>query len=231
MFSFHLKLRNLELETFPGLIRMKRVLLSLTVLASSLLLGCGPGRHLSIAGYTTEPPFDPNIRSVYIPTFKLNCFVTDPYKKLDVDITEAVVREITSRRSPIRIVSDPALADTELIGTITSVTKANYVYNVQALPRDSEVLIAVAVVWRDLRSGEVLTNPKSGKLLPNPNPNTFDPSVEPPPPRVAPGVRNPVTITGKGRLLPELGESNLTAANTASASIARQIVNLMERPW
>jgi hypothetical protein len=32
-------------------------------------------------------------------------------------------------------------------------------------------------------------------------------------------------------MLPELGESNVTASNTASANLARQIVNLMERNW
>jgi hypothetical protein len=211
---------------------MPRILVLIAVCLVMTQFGCGPGRHLTIAGYTTEPPFDPEIRSVYIPTFKLGAFVTTPYRSLDVDITEAIVRELTSRKSPIRIVSDPARADTELVGTITRVAKNHYLYNVLGLPRDTEIEIRVDVVWRDLRSGKVLTNPAGpASSATAADQAAFDPSIAPALPPAPEGVRGTVTITGRGRMLPELGESNVTASNTASANLARQIVNLMERNW
>jgi len=213
---------------------MPRLLVIIFCFSFALLLGCAPGRYLTVGGYTTEPPFDPNIRSVYIPTFKLNTFITSPYRGIDVDVTEAVVREITSRKTPMRIVSDPSRADTELIGTITQITKTNYVYNVLGFSRDTEIAIQVAVVWRDLRSGEVLTNPgfaRQPKTGMQPGASPFDPSAQVVLPKLPDEVDGPVSIVGKGRMLPEIGESNLTAANMATASVARQIVNLMERPW
>jgi hypothetical protein len=38
-------------------------------------------------------------------------------------------------------------------------------------------------------------------------------------------------VTGYGRVIPELGESNTTGAQRAVNHIARQIVNMMEQPW
>jgi len=211
--------------------KMYRLILPIAMVLAAAIVGCAPGGNLCIGGYTTEPPFDPNIRSVYIPVFKRNTFLTNPYRTLDVDITESVVRELTARKCPIRIVSDPSKADTELIGTIVDVTKLNYIYNIQALPRDVEIAIRVEVIWRDLRSGEVLTNPAWATPPVKPSPQEFDPSVAPSTPRAPAGVVKPLSVTGRGRLLPELGESNTSASNMASANIARQIVNLMEKAW
>lgn len=193
-------------------------------------VGCRNGGNVSLFGYTTEPPFDPDIRSVSIPAFKLAPVVTSPLRSIDVDLTDAVVKELNARKSPIKVISDPARADTELIGTIVDVRKTVLNRNPQNLPLESEIVLIVDVVWRDLRTGEILTNPKPPTPPPSPA-GTFDPSVEPPPPPAPDPVPRPVRITATGRFLIQNGESTITGADTATANAARYIVNMMERPW
>ena len=193
------------------------------------VLGCRTDRNFTLFGYTTEPQFDPNIRSVYIPTFKLNTFIANPHRGIDVDVTEAVVRELAARRSPMRIVSDPARADTELIGTIVAVNKGVLNRNPQNLIREAEISISVDVVWRDLRTSEILTNRKAPERPPAAE--AFDPSVEKGPPVQADPKPLPVRVTAVGRVLPELGESTATGDQMATKRLAKQIVNMMERNW
>ena len=195
---------------------------------SALALGCRGDRNFTLFGYTTEPQFDPNIRSVYIPTFKLATFITNPHRGIDVDITKAVVEELAARRSPMRIVSDPARADTELIGTVVALTKQVVNRNPQNLTREAEIRISVDVVWRDLRTSEILTNRKAPE---RPAADAFDPSVEKGPPVIADPKPVPVRVTAVGRALPELGESTATADQMATKRLAKQIVNMMERNW
>ena len=192
-------------------------------------LGCHTDRNFTLFGYTTEPQFDPNIRSVYIPTFKLNTFITNPHRGIDVDVTKAVVEELAARRSPIKIVSDPARADTELIGTIMQLNKSVVNRNPQNLTREAEITISVDVIWRDLRTSEILTNPKKPERPPASN--AFDPSAEKGPLVKADPTPVPVRVTAVGRVLPELGESTATADQMATKRLAKQIVNMMERNW
>ncbi len=196
---------------------------------AGLTIGCRQGGNLSLFGYTTEPPFDPNIRSVYIPTFKLAPVVTSPLRSLDVDLTDAVVKELTSRKSPIKVVSDPARADTILIGTIADVRKTVLSLNQQALSMESELILGVDVVWRDQRTGEVLSNPKITK--PSPGVAPFDPQAEASPviPNDAEPV--PVRVTVTGRWLAQNGETTVIGADAATRKAARLIVNMMETPW
>lgn len=205
-----------------------RTLAILIVVLTGIAVGCrGP---LSVFGYTTEPPFDPNIRSVYLPTFKLNAFVTTPDHNLDREITEAVVRELSARKSPMRVLSDRDRADTELIGTVLQVSKTVQNRNQQNLTREAEVTLVVEVLWRDLRSGDVLTNPKK-RTNPVAPPSTFDPSRDQPPPEAPNDAVRPVQIVATGRAVVEVGESNVTANQMAIKKLATQIVNMMERNW
>lgn len=212
---------------------MSRPLLALTVAATLTagLAGCR-GREISMFGYTSAPAFDPDIRSVYIPVFKNVAFHTTPYRGIEARLTEAIVQELNARRTPIRVVSDPAKADTELIGTITSILKQPLNRNAQNHNREFDVVVSAEVVWRDLRSGKVL----SGVRDPSPNERQpgqpgFDPSIEPPglPPPVQ--VPVPVVLTSTGRTIAELGESSASGEQMALKRLARQIVNMMEAPW
>jgi hypothetical protein len=197
----------------------------------ALVAGCKGDGNFTLFGYTTRPTFDPNIRSVYIPVFKLDAFVTTTERKLDVDLTDEIVRELGRRKSPIRVVSDPTRADTELIGTIVQVQKTILNRNPSNLTREAEMAITADVIWRDLRTGDLLTNPPTGSdAVPVP-PSAFDPSLQAPPPRAPNDKPVPVRVVGVGRILPELGESNATGNKTATQRLAQQIVNMMEANW
>ena len=195
------------------------------------LCGCKHGGDISILGYTTAPPFDPDIRSVYIPIFKNTAWHASPDRGIEVDLHQAVVDELNKRRSPIRVVSDPAMADTELIGTITRIAKVPLNRNLQNQVREFELYVTVELVWRDLRSGRELT----GGRPPAPPPlDRFDaslPAPAPPPRDLTANPVVPVVVNGVGRALMEVGESNATANQMAVRRIAMQIVNMMEQPW
>lgn len=208
---------------------MKTFLLSTTILALTLTTGCQSVGDFSLFGYTTRPPFSPDIRSVYIPTVKTTAFHTSPYRGIGVDLTQAIVDELARRRSPIRVVSDPARADTELITTITRIDKLVYNRNLLNQSREFDVIIGAEVVWRDLKTGRTL----SGSREPNPiaQEMPFDPNRVAPPLPQPESIPTPVSISAQGRVLPELGSSNTTAAQTAVQRLAVQIVNMMEEPW
>lgn len=215
--------------------RLNRRLFLSALLAgtAAVAAGCRNGGNFTLFGYTTQPQFDPNIRSVYIPTFKLAPVVTTPLRNIDVEMTDALVKELNARKCPIKVVSDPARADTELIGTIVGVRKAVFNRNRQALPLESELYITLEVVWRDLRTGEILSNPKPPKRA-TPDPTAFDPSLQPPAPPDPNGAFPkpvPVVITASGRFLTQNGESTATAEDAAVQKAARFIVNMMESPW
>ena len=198
-------------------------------LAAFAAAGCRGNRDFTLLGYSTAPPFDPDIRTVYIPVFKNPVYHTTPYRGIEVDITEEIVRELNSRRTPMRVVSDPAKADTELIGTVTNVAKLVRTPNLYFLTREFDVVISCQVVWRDNRKARNLSG---GVRPPVDAPDApFDPSREPPPPPGPELAAQPSMVTGYGRVLPELGESNATGAQAATKQIARQVVNMMERPW
>lgn len=214
-------------------VNRRRFLMSLFAGGALVAVGCRNGGNFSLFGYTTEPPFDPNIRSVYIPTFKLAPIVTTPLRNIDVEMTDALVKELTGRKTPIKVISDPARADTELIGTIVQISKPVLNRTVQALPLESELTVVVEVVWRDLRTGEILSNPKAARRA-TAEPQAFDPSLQPP----APADPNatfptplPVRIAASGRILTQNGESVATAEDAAVRKVARFIVNMMEAPW
>ncbi len=200
---------------------------------AALAAGCRNGGNFCLLGYTTEPPFDPNIRSVYIPTFKLMPVVTTPLRNIDVEMTDAVVKELNARKCPIKVVSDKNRAETELIGTITSVVKPVYSRTSQALPLESELFVTVEVVWRDLRTGEILSNPKLPRRAAQ-EPTVFDATLQPPAPTSpnAPFDQPiPVVIRASGRILTQSGESVATGEDIAVQRAARYIVNMMEAPW
>ncbi len=202
-------------------------LASLGTVALGSIAGCQGDGNFCFLGYTTAPPYDPNIRSVYIPVFKNVAFVTTPNRGIEVDLTEAIVQELNTRKTPIRVQSDPAKADTELVGTIVGVNKLVLNRDRANYARQLEYVITVEVAWRDLRTGRAL----NGVAPPPPPPPPFDPSlpVQPPPP--PPATILPLRVTGRGRFLPELGESNATGMQMAIKDLAKNIVNMMESPW
>jgi hypothetical protein len=190
--------------------------------------GCGWDGHFKLLGYTTRPNYDESIKTVYVPTFRNKMFQTEPYRRMEVHLTRAVVREIETK-TPFKVVSDCEKADTELLGTVLFVNKQILNRNQQNEVREMELVLGVEVVWRDLRDGRILTNRRRQAPPVDPTLPPFDPNL--PPPAEGPDIPIPVLLQATGRGLPEAGESNATALDMAMNRAAVQVVNLMEKPW
>jgi hypothetical protein len=204
---------------------MNRV--GLMAFACAILTGC-QDRQFTALGYRFGSQFDPCVKSVAVPIFRNVSDQTTPYRNLEADLTQAVVREINTRPG-MRIVSDPDAADSVLTGTVISVHKLLLNRNQQNQWRDGEVIISASVVWK-AKDGRILSNRRRPDST-LPDVPAFDPSL--PPPVIIPVEEQavPVAVIANGRLIPELGESNATAQQIAIKQLARQIVNLMEEPW
>ncbi|WP_439631744.1 LPS assembly lipoprotein LptE [Gemmata sp.] len=201
------------------------------------LLGCRGTP--SVLGYKLGAGalYDENIKTVYVPIFVNRAFQTNPYRGFENDITKAVIDEI-GRTTSFRVTSDPARADTELLGVVSQVYKGILNRTQQNQVREGELVVNVDVVWRDLRDGTILSAPRGGRppvppgaIDPNSPPVPFDPSIPVPPVACDPGQPVPVRITATGRFIPELGETNTSAMNMVQNRIAVQIVSMMEKRW
>ncbi|HEY8505380.1 MAG TPA: LPS assembly lipoprotein LptE, partial [Gemmataceae bacterium] len=94
----------------------------LTGAVLGLCAGCTSDGHFSVLGYSTKPLYDEDIRTVYVPIFQNRVFQTGPYRGLEFQLTRALIREIEAN-TPFKVVSDPCRADTELLGTVLTLTK------------------------------------------------------------------------------------------------------------
>jgi hypothetical protein len=203
----------------------------LVALAACALGGCQSGGHFSVLGYTTRPNYDEGIRTVYVPIFENQTF----YRHLEWWLTQAVVREIETK-TPYKVISDRCRADTELTGSIVAVTKNILNRNQLNEIREGEQVLTVGIVWKDLRTGEVLSMPRrTPSVYPTPGIPALDipdlGGVQPPPGPAAGHDAPPVIVTGIGTYIPELGESTTTGFQEAINRLAVQIVSQMEKPW
>src|SRR5437660_6236659 len=101
----------------------RRRLLSALAASALTAAGCQNG-FPTLFGYHVgaDALYDPNIKTVYVPMCYNRAFQTTPYRGLEVQVTEAVVREIGAR-TKFRVVSDCDRADTELRMNIADITK------------------------------------------------------------------------------------------------------------
>src|SRR4051794_2826785 len=126
-------------------------------LCALLLPSCASDGHLTVLGYSTKPNYDPNIRTVRIPVFKNRTpWTVTPTVGMEMDLTRAVIREI-GEKTPFKVVQDCDNADTELRGVIVGFQKTMLNYTGFNEVREAETQLTVQVVWRDLRSGKVLS--------------------------------------------------------------------------
>ena len=208
-------------------------------LAAAALPGCESSGHFTLLGYTTRPNYDTCIRSVYVPTFTSQVLIDSTRRNLHIDLTKAVIREIEAK-TPYKVVSDPALADTELSGHLISLTKNLLNRNQLNEIREAETVLTVGIIWKNLRTGEILSQPRKGPTaLPTPGIPALEipevtgapPPEPPPPPGAPPPLPAPVIVTSLGDYIPELGQSNTTAYQQAVNRLAVQIVSMMEKAW
>jgi len=211
--------------------RRNRLITRRTALAALFgggALGCS---HFSMLGYSTAPNYDPEIRSVYVPTFHTRFFETTPFRGAEFTLQRKVVDAIESK-TPMKVISDPAGADTELQGTIVSITKVLTNRTPQNEAREVALYLTVEIVWHDLRpghEGQILTNHHRRDLQARGFEQPFDPTVPPMP--VKPDRPQPATLSTTGRAVPELGETLTTALHMAIDKMAIEIVSAMEMRW
>ena len=215
----------------------RRQFLTLAAVAPLPAVGCRSGYKFLGYDVGAGALYDPNVRTVYVPLFNNRAFQTTPYRGFEVDVTQAVIREI-GKTTSFRVTSDCEKADTELLGNVVSIQKVLLNRNQQNQVREAEIVVAVDVVWRDLRDGAILSNPRPrpvpglpGPRLPDDQLVPFDPNLPPPPDLRELENPVPVRIVATGRLLPELGETNASASKRIHDQIAVQIVSMMERKW
>src|SRR5262245_48228899 len=208
--------------------RRRFLTLAAGAVAPLVAAGCKSG-GFKIFGYQAgaDALYDPNIKTVYVPLFNNPAFQTTPYRGFEVDVTQAVIREI-GKTTTFRVTSDCQRADTELLGNIVAIFKNILNRNQQNQVREAEVVVWVDVVWRDLRDGTILSNPRPRPLPGRGVPNTlidvppppFDPNLPIPPDLRELDQPIPTRIIASGRMLPELGETNASATNRIQQNIA-----------
>ena len=198
---------------------------------AAVAAGCASDGHVGFLGYTTAPNYDPDIRTVYVPIFKSKILETTPYRGIEFTLTRAVVDAIESK-TPMKVLSDPDGADTELQGTIIRLDKLLSNRTPFNEVRELQLFLRVEIVWHDLRpgnEGKILTNPRRRDDAQPPLDIAFDAGNPPLPP--GPDKPRPVTITTSGRGIPELGETSTSAMHMAVDRMAVKIVSAMEQPW
>jgi hypothetical protein len=187
---------------------------------AALLSSCADGGNLCIFGYTTAPNYDMSIHTVRVPIFK-NLTVRDSTREgIEFQLTQEVVRQI-ELQTPYKVVGEGCAADTELEGIIVAFGKNVINRNQLNEVREAETTLTAQISWRDLRTGEILSQPKR-KI--EPIPVLTDVPREPPPPP-------PVTVSSVASFTPELGQSMTTARQDNIRKLAVQIVSMMEKPW
>jgi hypothetical protein len=225
---------------------VKRASPSFVLLAAFafLLPSCSWDGNFTVLGYTTKPQYPFDIRTVYVPIFKNNTY----RRGIEFDLTHAVVREIEAK-TPYKVVSNCLGADTELSGTIVALNKNVINRNQLNEVREAETMLAVLVVWKDLRTQEILSGRRPPSISPAipgippvpagtvggplPDDATVRPPEYVPPgtPVVPPPPPGPVLIQSVASFIPELGESLTTAEKKNVDRLAIQIVSMMESPW
>ena len=115
--------------------RSDRVRVAALVLAAVL---AGPAG----CGYSIRAPFDPAVRTVYVPVFRSITFRRD----VNFQLTELVQKEI-EKRTPFKVVGTPEGADMILDGEINFADKNIIVENPFNLPRQLTATLIANVKW------------------------------------------------------------------------------------
>ncbi len=229
-----------------------------------LVLGCAASLpscatwdgHFDILGYSTRPNYDTRYRTIRVPICRNRTYMTvTPVPGLEMDLQRALVREI-QQKTPYKVRQDDA--DTELLVTIVNFQKNLLNYTQFNTVREAETVLTVEFLWRDLRTGEILTKtarrfgepldpePREAllatadSLLPQGSKPILGPATPTGPlPAEEEAILDPATkkkavpivMRSIGHFRPELGESITTAMQRNIDRMAVQIVSALEQGW
>jgi hypothetical protein len=148
------------------------------------------GGHFTFFGYSTRANYDMRFKTIQVKIFKNPTFwAVVPVPGLEMQVTENLVKQIESK-TPYKVVQ--CNADTEMTGSIRAIIKSVINYNQMNEQRDVEVTMVVEVLWRNLRTGEILSAPPKREFEPLP-PNGLAPdAVDPLQSNPVPGLVQPV---------------------------------------
>ncbi|MBX6312498.1 MAG: LptE family protein [Isosphaeraceae bacterium] len=116
--------------------RPARAWMAVAALVALLPAGC----------YHIRPPYNREIKTVYLPIFKSQTFRRDQ----QMELTEMLKEEI-QRRTPYIVVGTPEGADSTLEGTINYSDKNIAVESPNNLPRQLQAVLVAVVKWTDNR--------------------------------------------------------------------------------
>lgn len=110
---------------------------------------------LAGCGYSHTAMYPDNIGTVGVPIFDNRT----PYRAVEFDLTEALVKEI-ELRTPYKVVH-PSKANTVLQGVITTIhQRVLSQRKIGGVPEEIEVTMIVNFEWKDTRTGDVLRDRK-----------------------------------------------------------------------
>jgi hypothetical protein len=195
------------------------------LLATVCLSSCASDGQIDIPylGYTTRPNYDTRIHTVYVPMFENRTYRDNSRDGLEQELTLALVQAIEAV-TPYKVVGPNAQADTELKGVILTYNKLLLNRNQLNEVREAETDLTVELTWKDLRTGEILSQIK-------PRLEVLPPTLDSPLPPVVAPVARPVPVNSQAGFIPELGESMRSARKKNVDRMAVQIVSMMEKPW
>ena len=103
-------------------------------------------------GYSTKSLHRTDVQTVIVPIFSSKSF----RRNLEFDLTREVVKTLETR-TPYKVVSDRARADTELRGEILYLRTPVLAEDVDTdAPINVQVTLSCWFEWKDLRTGEML---------------------------------------------------------------------------
>jgi hypothetical protein len=161
---------------------------------------------LSLAGCVgyrvgTRSLHAPDVSTVCVPMIE-----SDSYRRdLGERLTEAVVKQIEST-TPFKVVSTPD-ADSVLSARLISDTRQTLGETAYDDPRVYETGVHAEVTWLNRRRQPIC------------------------PPQTVPLPPELINIDQTSTLIPEVGQSVVTAQQQAIQRLAQQIVSTMEEPW
>ena len=174
----------------------------------------------AVAAVTKIFPFERRALAHWRKEYRLHGLLAKlRYEGVDPKSVSQEFREIESKTT-YKVVSNPEHADSELIGKITMVMKTLINVNQVNEVRESQMIMNVEIIWRDLRpgqQGQLLSAARQGGTQAPAGP--LDPTAPPPPPTL---------VTAMGNFVPELGGSSTSAQKDCVDRAAVQIISMME---
>lgn len=127
----------------------------LTTRSLMLLLLLAAILALPACGYSHQTVYPKDVTSVRVKLFGNRTF----YRGVEFDLTEALVKEV-ELRTPYKVVSSDA-ADTVLEGTVVHISQTQLSRRkLGGLPQEMELQMIVDYTWRNVRTGQVLSDRK-----------------------------------------------------------------------